>query len=111
MTFLPNLELNGPVCLCVAVLTKYFDDNGTIESQYNTNLSIGNLLSTPRTQFTKDVLRRQSLLLDKYCPQARPPRVMMNELNRFFMTPVNLQSKEVRDAWNKQDKGIQHEQT
>jgi hypothetical protein len=26
-------------------------------------------------------------------PQSRPPKVMINEINRFFLTPTHLQPK------------------
>ena len=77
------IDLNAPVCLCVAALVRYFDNEGEI-------------LTMQRTEVTKTTVRNQFVFVEKYCPQSRPPKVMTNEVNRYFMTPVDLQSKQLQ---------------
>jgi hypothetical protein len=75
--------LYAPVCVCVAALVSYFSAEGEF-------------LESPRTEVTKATIRNQFVFVEKYCTQSRPPKVMTNELNRYFMTPSNLQSRHLQ---------------
>lgn len=76
-------DLNAPVCVCVAALVNFFSFEGE-------------LLQTPRADVAKTTVRNQFVFIEKFCPQSRPPKVMTNEVNRYFMTPANLQSKQLQ---------------
>jgi hypothetical protein len=52
-----------------------------------------NFVDSPGGPPNKDTIRKMFLLIEKYIPQSRPQRAIMNDLNRFLMTPPEFQKK------------------
>lgn len=77
-------DIDTPACIAFAVIIKYFDN------------SIKRL-PEPRTKFDKQMMRNLFFVISSSCPEARPSRTMMNDINRFFLTPPNLQSRVMQE--------------
>jgi len=65
--------LEIPVCVCISVLSQYFDYSG-------------NLLSSPREIISKSDISKFYQFVQKYFPQSLPSRAMRNVVNEYLMS-------------------------
>lgn len=79
-----------PVCVCVAVLVKFFDvaeeEGGAVGGCHHRRGS-----EREKKDLTKHLVRRMFMNTMRYYPQARPPQVMMKMITRYFLSPAIYQ--------------------
>jgi len=58
---------------------------------------------------TKKLIRKLFVSMSEHCLHAHPPRVMVNDLNRYFMTPPLLQSSAMKQHASQEKAKIEQE--
>lgn len=66
-------SLEIPLCVALAVFLQFYDTQG-------------NRVCSPNTQFSKESIRTMQYFVTSFCPGVTLSRVLLNDLNRFFMS-------------------------
>eukprot|EP01126_Amoeba_proteus_P061892 TRINITY_DN8350_c0_g1_i6.p1 TRINITY_DN8350_c0_g1~~TRINITY_DN8350_c0_g1_i6.p1 ORF type:complete len:410 (-),score=85.79 TRINITY_DN8350_c0_g1_i6:125-1354(-) len=90
-------DLNTTLSICLAIFISFYDTRGK-------------LLVKPELKFSKDLIRTMYYYLSSFCTQARIQRVVMNDINRFFMSPLHGHIT-VQNYWRRRWKKEKDENT